>query len=125
MPHPSPVKQTHRCWRGPRPERVSEPQQPPKRYDGVTPTAGGRSSESRPVEALLTYRHGSPQAQDPCMSIGLWILLGLMAWIIVPLPLALLIGRLIRRGDEPEVVGAEALVPRTALVSRPEVRGVG
>ncbi|MAS55028.1 hypothetical protein [Nocardioides sp.] len=59
------------------------------------------------------------------MSIGLWILLGLMAWIIVPLPLALLIGRLIRRGDEPEVVGAEALVPRAALVSRPEVRGVG
>ena len=59
------------------------------------------------------------------MSIGLWILIGLTAWIIVPPPLALLIGRLIRRGDEPEAVGAEPLAPRTGLLRRPEVRGVG
>ena len=56
------------------------------------------------------------------MSIGLWIALGLLAWVVVPLPLAILVGRLMRDGGEPADLPAMA---GPSLVSGHQTSRVG
>ena len=36
------------------------------------------------------------------MTVALWITLSLLAWTVVPLPLAVVVGRLLRSGSGPE-----------------------
>lgn len=46
------------------------------------------------------------------MHLGLWIALGLLAWVVLPLPFAILVGRFIRSGERPAVVPVEVLTIR-------------
>ena len=57
------------------------------------------------------------------MHLGLWIALGISAWVVLPLPLAMLIGRFIRSGEKPAVVPAQALVIRPVPARRFEKAG--
>lgn len=56
------------------------------------------------------------------MSIALWIALGLLAWVVVPLPLAILVGRLMRDGAEPADLPVMA---GSGLATGHQVRRVG
>ena len=56
------------------------------------------------------------------MSIALWIALGLLAWVVVPLPLAILVGRMMRDDDKPADLSVMA---GSGLAAGHQVRRVG